>query len=272
MGERQHKEARGFNFFDPHSLVLIEDESHVLYDPRVHLAVDEDRAQLLADGKLALPPPIIVRRNGPNMEVVAGRQRTKSYRRANEIRRERGEAPLLIRGEIRQFESDRDLLACIVSENGATPEDPIHAAFKFNRLREQGMSPDEIGKLINRKAGAIKNILALLDCSTSVQRAVSKGEVPATVARELAKLTREKQDAQLERMKADGVTKGREAVTRARVATGRSEGPRMMTRKEIEAWCADCQHPLTKAVLQRVLGVTTEMPEAKVNGAPHAQA
>lgn len=223
--------------FDPDALELIEDKGHILYDPRVHLPLDESFVESVSRG---ITTPIRVRRNGDKMQVVIGRQRVKAAR----IAKARGVEILVPAWVVRG--TDAELYDMIVEENEQREDTPpTMRALQAQKLLNLGRSDEEVAKRF--RVASIKNILALLDLHPDVQKAVDARTFSMTLAAvELSKLPREEQVEEMTKLVASGV-KGEVAketlrqVVKERKGSKKpiekSEEPiaRMRTRLAIEA-------------------------------------
>lgn len=176
---------------------------HILFDRRVkHLVKVELAKAIDSQGVLN---PVIVRKNGDVAEIIAGRNRVKAARLANTWRQERGDEPLLVPVIIRRCRTDADLLEILISENELRDEDDaMNRATKAQKLLDLGRTLEEVGRCFGVEAQTISRWLKLLDCDTSVQAAVESGEIKASVAIELARLTREEQADALKELRAAG--------------------------------------------------------------------
>ncbi|MBU9382065.1 hypothetical protein [Burkholderia gladioli] len=106
--------------FDPDDLTLVVDESHPLYDERVHWPLDEAMVRNIDFQGVLQPIEVSKNPETGATEVVTGRQRVKNCREANRRRRERGEPPRLIPGFVRRIppkDRNKKLSAAIASEN-----------------------------------------------------------------------------------------------------------------------------------------------------------
>lgn len=224
---------RGTTFLlDPEAFVLVTDKGHPLYDPRVHDEPDENLVRnIMVYGVIE---PVIVRKNGDAVEVVAGRQRVKAAMEANKRLAAQGSAAVVRVPCILRRGTEADLYGVTISENEQRREDtPLSRADKAQRLIAMGKTEAEAALAFGVSAQTVRNWLALLGLSAPVRRAVEVGEIPATAAGQLAGLSSDEQRERLEQMKAEG---GRITVPRAkRAAKGGDSKPanRMRSRKEI---------------------------------------
>lgn len=214
---------------DPESVILIKDKKHPLYDPRVHLPLDEGTVlNMMQHGVIE---PVIVRRNGEKdggvaiLEVVAGRQRTKNLIEANRRLKEQGKETWSLPVILRRGD-DADLIGVRISENEIRRDvNPFAKAKDMANLAQMGKDEDWIARQYGYTPQTVKHHLALLDCAPSVQTAVEEGRITATLAAlELSKLPREEQEPTLVKLLAEtgGVARGAEAKERVRRLTARN--------------------------------------------------
>ncbi|ARK42620.1 ParB/RepB/Spo0J family partition protein [Burkholderia pseudomallei] len=222
-------------FFDPEVLSLVTDEESPLYDPRVHLPVDEDLARNI-DYQGVLEP-IAVQKNPEtgSVEVVIGRQRTKAARLANEWRKARGVAPIQIPAFVHKGDR-RNALDVIASENELRQADsPLGRAEKMRRMMALGRGEDQIATIFGCKVPTVRSTLALLECCADVQKAVEAGTIGVTHAKKLSALTPDEQRQKVVELTTAGSgAKPHERARKQREVMGDAK-PRMKTRKEIIA-------------------------------------
>lgn len=228
--------------FKPEDVVVIgldtkhlNKEGHILYEDSVKLPVDKGLvAAMLEQG---FNDPIVVRRNGNDAEVVAGRQRVKAARRANEILRERGAAELVITAV--QFKGDDgDALGAVVSENSNRRTTTFRErAENALRLQKLGKSNAQIAAYSGITTHNVAELLAFWELDPKIQRAVDADKIAGSVAaKELAKLPREVQAARMEVLLREA---GEKRVTGAQVrakrnaAEGKSDVPGKRMLKKI---------------------------------------
>ena len=116
MAEKTVIDAPRANMFmvEPEQLTLVTDENHPLYDPRVHLPVDDNLVRnIMAFG---VKEPILVRKNGVEFEVVAGRQRTKAAIEGNKRLAKEGKEPMRVRAIIERGD-EADMFGVMILEN-----------------------------------------------------------------------------------------------------------------------------------------------------------
>jgi ParB family transcriptional regulator, chromosome partitioning protein len=220
-------------FFDPETLVLVTDEASPLYDPRVHLPVDEDLARNIDyHGVLE---PVAVQKNPETgeVEIVVGRQRTKAARLANEWRKARGVEPIMIPGFVHKG-ARANALDVIVSENELRQSDtPIARAEKMRRLQQIGRSDEQLATIFGCTVQTVRSTLQLLDCSSAVQKAVEAGQINVGHAKQLAALPPDEQRAKVKELIEAGTGAKGHARSRAQRAVVQADKPKMKTRREI---------------------------------------
>lgn len=222
-------------YFDPQALVLVTDETSPIYDPRVHLPVDEDLARNI-DYQGVLEP-VLIQKNPEtgDVEVIVGRQRVKAARLANEWRKSRGVAPIHVPAYVHKGER-RNALDVIVSENEVRQADtPLGRAEKMRRLMAIGRDEKDIAVVFGCKPATVRNTLALLECCADVQKAVESGKIGVTHAKQLADLDpAEQREKVIELVAAGEGAKPHERARKQREVLGDVK-PRMKTRKQILA-------------------------------------
>lgn len=221
--------------FDPDTLVLVTDEASPLYDPRVHLPVDEDLARNI-DYQGVLEP-VLIQKNPEtgDVEVVVGRQRVKAARLANEWRHARGVATIQVPAFVHKG-NRRDALDAIVSENEVRKADsPLGRAEKMRRLMKLGRGEDEVAVIFGCTVQTVQSTLALLDAPAVVRDAVESGAIGLTHAKALAKLEPAMQREKVTQLiQAASQSTGHDRARKQRAVLD-ADKPRMKTRREIEA-------------------------------------
>lgn len=216
----------------PEDLVLITDEAHPLYDPRVNMPVEESMVRNIMT--YGVKEPVLVRKVGGSVEVVAGRQRVKAALEANRRFASEGKAEMRVPA-IYQNGSDGDMYGILISENEArVDDDPLGKAKKAKTYIDMGYTESEAAVAFCVTTQTIKNWMAVLNLSTPVQKAVERREITPTAASKLANLEPEAQKVKLVEMKEAG---GKLTVERvARVAKGEDAAPpkKIRTRTDIE--------------------------------------
>lgn len=217
-GETGRRDVRVFN---PNSLVLVEDEKHALYDPRIKMPLDESLVESIR--ALGVIEPVVVVPDGERMLVVAGRQRVRAARIA------KVDVPCVVRKG-----DDQALAETMISENEIRRNDPPSLrAKRMQHLHNHGCSTERIARAFGCSAKAVRDTLQLLDCDARVRDAVDAGKLSVKNAARLAAKPRDEQRAVLAEMVAIGATKGK-AAREALDGKGIKPSQRMRSRREIE--------------------------------------
>lgn len=254
--------------FAPEKLVIVTDKSHPLYDERVDLPLDEALVRnIMFRGVIE---PIVVRLNGKRedgsavVEVVDGRQRVRATIEANKRLAEEGKPTILVPGVRRRGEA-ADFAGVMISANELRKSDsPLIKARKLERFLATGRDEEEAAITFGVSVQTIKNMLKLLELHPTVQKAVEKNNLPASVAKELSDLPQEQQPAALEKLIESGNVKGARAMEAVKnVKKGQkaeASTARMMSRKALESWksrlkeASGKESEIAYAVVARILG------------------
>lgn len=217
---------------EPERLTLVTDKNHPLYDPRVEEPPSESMiANIAMHGVLE---PIIVRKNGDAIEVVAGRGRTKATLEANRRLIAEGKPPLLIPAIVRGG-SDADLFGVLVSENEIRREDSmIHKGEKARKLLNMGYTVQQIAVTFGATRQAVDQWLAVDELPTPIKDAVESGEVSATAALQMSGHSREEQIRRYEDIKQRGEKPTVRAMKSAAESPDNIPAPKMRTRRDVE--------------------------------------
>lgn len=192
--------------FDPADLVIIgldtnDGKDHPLFDERIRLAVDDAMVRnIMANGVIE---PVVGRKNGDRVEVVAGRQRVRCAREANARLHTEGLATMLVPVVVRRGD-DASMAGIAVSENEIRREDSFKVkAEKARRMIAYGYDEDRIAVTFGVNRATVKTWLAWDDLSSDVKRAVDSGQIAPSAAVKLAALPREDQGKAVEKVIAD---------------------------------------------------------------------
>lgn len=233
--------------------VIVNDKDSPLYDERLELPVSEEMALSLArEGQLQAGK---VRKNGPKLEILDGRQRFRASLLANQWIREQHERVAFRAGRLLEFkfevvrpEDEQDAIRKMIAANLHIEDTPMVRAKRIARALKWGITEEEVRVNYGFKSpSSITNILALLDCAPAVQKAVDAGELPESVARRFRDLEHTKQKELLEEMRAKGVMRGAgagRAVTakkNGREITAVKTGKKMLTREFVETYLAELE-------------------------------
>lgn len=195
--------------YEPEGLTIVTDKGHPLYDERVNLPLDEQLVQsIMAHGVLE---PIIVRKNGcdkkgnPIIEVIDGRQRVRCCAEANRRLAEVGGKPKRVPAVVKSGTGE-EAMGWMITTNEIRFEDtPLTKAKKLRRYLDAGYSEQDARVTFGLDARAMRNLLMLLSCSATVQKALEKEQLAVSVARDLSALPEAEQDAKLAEFAAAGV-------------------------------------------------------------------
>jgi len=145
-----------------------------------------------------LMQPIVVRKVGPDFEIVAGERR---WRASRELGWNRINAVVI-------EADDRRMLEWALVENIQRQElGPLELARSFRQLAQEfGLTQDEVGKAVGMSRPAVANTMRLLELPPSVQARVSRGTVSMGAARALLALgTVEEQETVAARIESQGL-------------------------------------------------------------------
>lgn len=119
--------------------------------------------------------PIIVRKQGTAYEIVAGERRYQAAKLAG-----LDEVPVVIRDI-----SDEDVFKLALIENLQRSDlDPIEEAQGYKQLIDKnGLTQEEVARLVSKSRSSITNTLRLLDLPNEVQDLMSEGKLTAGHAR-----------------------------------------------------------------------------------------
>ena len=261
MGKSALDAKRGNIFMiEPERLTLVTDKEHPLYDPRVEDAPEERMiANISMHGVLE---PILVRKNGTAIEVIAGRGRTKSAIEANRRMVAEGKPPLLVPVIVRGG-ADADLFGVMISENEIRRDDTMLVkGSKARKLLNLGYTAQQIAVTFGVSRQAVETWLAAEELPQQIKDAVESGETTATAALQLGKHSREEQVKRYEDIKRQGKKPTVNTMRSAADSLENKPAPKMKTRMEIERHLQEIQkgpHEIAyKNALLWVLGLESE--------------
>jgi ParB family chromosome partitioning protein len=217
--------------FDPNMLKVITDPKHPQYDPRVEREIDE--ALVLSIMRLGIIEPLVVTRDGDNVIVVDGRQRRACAIEANRRLKAEGGEQVLAPCIWRRGDNAKLYEVMVAANEVRTGDSPLERARKMQHLADMGRDEEQIAIVFGCDKRTVKSALALLECASSVQRAVDSERIPITVAVQLAKLPRDEQSKKLEEMESAGATRGKKAK-KALAGEKQENGLRVRSRRVIE--------------------------------------
>lgn len=227
-------DAKRGNVFmlEPERLTLVTDKDHPLYDPRVE---DEPSESMILNVAMhGVLEPILVRKNGNDIEVIVGRGRTKAALEANRRLRAEGKPTLLIPAMVKGG-SDADLFGIVISENEIRREDSmVNKGEKARKLLNMGHSVQQIAVTFGVTRQAVDSWLAVQQLPQQIKDAVESGELSATAALQLAGHSREEQVKRYEDLKRQGTKPTVKTVRSAATAKDNKPVSKLRSRKEIE--------------------------------------
>ena len=183
---------------------------------------------------LGVGEPVIVRRNGDDIEVVDGRGRTRAALEANRRLTAEGKKPLLI-PVITHQGSDADLFGVSISLNEIRRDDsPMAKSEKARRLQDMGYTPQQIAITFGVARQTVHNWLSLQDLDPTLQEAVEKEEMSATAAAAFSGFSREEQAKRLDDLKQQGQPMTVATARRAAKSADNVPAPRIKNRREVE--------------------------------------
>jgi len=250
-GAQAFDATRGTLFLlDPVALVLIDDSSDPLYDVRVKLGPSEGLIRDIATRGII--EPVIITKRGDKPVVVDGRQRVAAAREANKRLVEAGKEPIKVPCVVRRGE-DAALFGVLIAANEHRLNDtPLERAKKAQRLIDMGRSIDEAAIAFGVSGGAVRKWLKLLDLPADARKAIESGVISADTALQLKDNDPDDVKAIVEQATAAAVDAGTEhhgpkaqevARSAARKVVRGNKGPRMKSRKQIEARLATPRLP-----------------------------
>jgi ParB family chromosome partitioning protein len=202
-------------------------KEHMLYDGRVNLPLDEGLVKnIMVFGVLQA---ILVRKNGPLIEVVDGRQRVRATREANRRLVEQGAEPHAVPCFVKRGE---DLMGVMISTFVRIDDGPLAKAQKCQRYMDTGKGEADAAIVYGVSTQTVRGWLGLLDLAPEVQRAVQHGKVAATAALELRDLVHKDQIEKLAEL-LGGVKKSGAAVELKRQRQARQKGDDAVVRSKV---------------------------------------
>lgn len=204
----------------PEDLTLVTEKGHPLYDPRVDLPVSDAMvASILTKGVVE---NVIVRKNGPLLEVVDGRQRVKGAKEANKRMIAEGAEPIRVPVVIRK-ENDGDAYETMIALNEIRQNDDVltKAEKAINLINRHGKTEEQAAEAFGVTMVTMRAWLKISDLAPQVRTSIKAGRLSASEAvKELSDLTREEQ---IERLPGLEATAASASKNRAKPGDG---GPR----------------------------------------------
>jgi ParB family chromosome partitioning protein len=194
-------------FYRPEDLTIEESADGVLYDERATLPLNPSFVKSIKTRGVMVP--IIVRRNGPRIEVIDGRQRVRAAVVANKSLEAEGQEPITVPATFKKSSDMGELAETIIIANEQRAEDSVLIkAKKASRLIEtRGRTDDQVADAFGVTVTTVRNWLAMLDCSPHVQGLVESGRIRVTDAKDIAKMPVEEQKAAADKLMAEAPTR-----------------------------------------------------------------
>lgn len=202
---------------NPETLVIVgidtkDGPEHPLYDERIHLPLNKKLAKNIQ--VRGVIEPVIVRKDGEDLQVVDGRQRVRSCREANIDLAAEGKEEVLVPCLVERGK-DQDMVGIMVSTNEHRKDNsPMAKARMLAKYMTMGYTEDNAATEFGVTSTSIKNWLKLLELDESVQKAVDSGQVKASAVAGLHSLPREEQRAKLAEILATGQETGKRPTQR----------------------------------------------------------
>ena len=221
--------------YEPVGLVLVEDESHPLYDERVKR--EPSKRLIKSIMKHGVLVPIVVRKNGvrkdgtPIVEVVDGRQRVKASREANRQLVEAGQNPILIQAVYRKPDDEASADCMILVNEHRSQDDIVTKAEKLQRYLDRGRTEEDAKLTFAISSRELTRLSRVLDMGADLKTALQSKTVTMEIALRLSELPRQDQPAALQKVLEGGTGRGRQAAEAAEKAVGKKPGPRIRTAK-----------------------------------------
>ncbi len=229
------------------------------FQPRKDMDTEGIRALAESLKQTGMLQPIVARRAGTRLEIIAGERRWRASREAG-----LDLVPVLIRPA-----TDEQMVEMALVENIQRSDlNPIEKARGYRRLCDEfSLSPEEVGRRVGEDRSTVTNYLRLLDLPGEIAAMVSRGDISMGHARCLLAVPAPDRQMQLARSAAKNQLSVRaleEIVRRERVPTARDGGatsPLAGRVKEASAHVADLE-----GQFQRALGLKVRIQERRGKG------
>ena len=104
----------------PTELTIVTDKADPLFDERINMPLDENLVRNIM--MYGVKEPVLIRRDGKDLKVVAGRQRTRAAIEANKRLVKEGKEAMSVRCIIERAD-DATMFGIMISENEARQDD-----------------------------------------------------------------------------------------------------------------------------------------------------
>lgn len=164
MARDKYKQLYGYEgvldapSYNPDKVVLIEDPTHLLFDPRVRRPADPKLVAWILENE-RVPGEITIyfdKDLGPL--VVNGRQRTRAAREANRIRSEKSLPPVLLRTDKRRFASMQEAAEAIEILNLGFASTTEEQAEKVRLWLSRDYPREKIAEMLGLTVGKVKRL------------------------------------------------------------------------------------------------------------------
>lgn len=266
------KKIRSLPSTDPSNLTLIgedtdDKEEHPLYDPRVKNP--PNKSLMLNIMSLGVLEPVLVRETVSHdgttlLEVIAGRQRVLAARAANVILRDRGETPIKVPYIVKRTD-ESTAMGIMLSENTHRTDDDLMVkaakAQKFIAMDGSSAAIEHCANYFGVTTATIGVWLKINELHPDVRVAMRENKIAASAAVKLAKLPKEEQYDQLNKLLG-----GNEGASIARVEATVKKAKKAKGKKPTEEDDSGLM-PLTTGQMRRLLkywlteGADTVKPE-----------
>ena len=138
---------------------------------------DEQALEELSDSirQNGVLQPILVRKTGPNYEIVAGERRYQASKRAG-----LKEMPVIIR----EINDDEVFQLALIENLQRADLSPLEEARGYRQLLDsKGLTQEALSKILSKSRSAIANTLRLMDLPYEVQEMIEQGVLTAGHAR-----------------------------------------------------------------------------------------
>lgn len=228
-------QRRDVLMIDPKDLILIVDSNSPLYDPRaVETPLDMDLVDSIR--RNGVLQPIVVRKDGNQYQVIAGRNRVRACRFLRENEESDVRVPCISRTG-----SDKDMVLLAMEENVRVPETLNSRAVKVRNAFNQGASKTEIASALHCTVYVVDDHMTFLSLDPKVQAAFETRALPVGAISSFADVPKSKQVSLLEKLQKNGIKK-RHEIKAAVEADAKDEDyvapdfKKAMARSRLEKW------------------------------------
>lgn len=218
---------------DPDDLVIVgldtdDTSTHPLFDERIFLPMKE--GMILSMLAVGVQHAVTVVKDGDKALVVDGRQRVRHAREAKKRQLAEGSETLKVPCKVVRGDDGHIVGLAALGNSMREEESPLAKAKRAQRMVDMGKPLDYIALYFGVTTNAVRSWLTLLETAAPVQAAVERGQLPASAAVKLAKLSKAEQAETLKEM----VAKAPAGKVRGHAVEKhlKGDGPRPLTRAE----------------------------------------